>query len=229
MGDPHGRYDAVEDVLEQVNFDDEKDKLTCLGDIVDGGPDSKKCIERFLKIQNFKTVKGNHDDWFLQWCLGKNPGNMWLEQGGRATLKSYGYTYWDDPDKSKVPASHIDFLRDAPLWLEDEYAICVHGGVRRNAPHITRPIDCLWDRDFIKTEYLRFKFNQVPMYTGKLVIVGHSCTQLLSGKSKPIILDHVIDLDTGAGHGSKLTLMQLPSRQYWQSRIKEFNLIRNEV
>lgn len=62
VGDIQGCYDPLLRLLEQVNFDQSKDTLLCVGDIVNGGPDSLKVL-RFLKSVDKQcvTVLGNHD------------------------------------------------------------------------------------------------------------------------------------------------------------------------
>ena len=52
IGDIHGAYGALVQVLQRSKFDYKKDLLITLGDIVDGGKDSYKCVEELLKIEN---------------------------------------------------------------------------------------------------------------------------------------------------------------------------------
>lgn len=225
--DIHGRFDALQDVLEQVSFDKEKDELIVVGDIVDGGEQTKECIEYLLTLKNLRLILGNHDDWLIRYYRGKHPGNIWIEQGGRATLRSYGYRFFQDPDTSKIPKEHIELLESAVYIYEDEDAIYVHAGLHTPDYKQTPAIYCLWDRNFIRNHFFAWK-NKVQKPEHKLIITGHTCTQSYTGTNLPFITDTVIGLDTGAGHGSKLTLLELPSREYWQSRIPEFKLIRDK-
>lgn len=66
IGDIHGRHDALIEVFEKSKFNYDKDKLIVLGDIVDGGSQTKEVIEELLKIKNLIFVIGNHD------CLDEN-------------------------------------------------------------------------------------------------------------------------------------------------------------
>ena len=61
IGDIHGRIEALQEVLLSSTFDYDKDKLIILGDIVDGGANSKDCVDELLKIKNTVFVLGNHD------------------------------------------------------------------------------------------------------------------------------------------------------------------------
>lgn len=91
LGDVHGAYKALKQVLERSKFDYKKDKLIFLGDVVDGWPETKKCVDEFLKIKNLVFVLGNHDDWFLRFIKWSEMPEIWLSQVGIATLESYGY------------------------------------------------------------------------------------------------------------------------------------------
>jgi len=61
IGDIHGRYKALKEVLKLSKFDYDNDKLIVLGDIVDGGINTYKVVEELLKIKNIIFVLGNHD------------------------------------------------------------------------------------------------------------------------------------------------------------------------
>lgn len=60
VGDLHGCYDALETELNRVNFDDTKDRLFSVGDLIDRGPDSLKCAELIYEPW-FHAVQGNHE------------------------------------------------------------------------------------------------------------------------------------------------------------------------
>lgn len=202
--------------------------LIPLGDVCDGGENTKGVVDELLKIKNRIDILGNHDQWFLEWMHQKSPGNVWLMQGGKATLRSYGYKYFgEDPTLDKIPKEHKMFFENLKPWYEDSDAIYVHGGFS-----ITKGIektsinDAIWDRELLNVEYARQKTGNGPLWTGKLICVGHSCTQVVSYNDKPILTPNVIGLDTGAGHGEKLTIMELPSRKYCQSTLPNIKIIR---
>lgn len=62
VGDIQGCYNSLAFLLDKVNFDTNKDKLVCVGDLVNRGPDSLKVL-RLLKSlkKQCVSVLGNHD------------------------------------------------------------------------------------------------------------------------------------------------------------------------
>jgi serine/threonine protein phosphatase 1 len=64
IGDIHGAYDTVKRGMRAVNFDPKKDRLFCVGDLIDRGPGSHRCVD-FLKLPCVYACRGNHDDDFV--------------------------------------------------------------------------------------------------------------------------------------------------------------------
>ncbi len=62
IGDIHGAYKALVQVLERAGFDYENDKLISLGDVTDGWSETAESIEELMKIKNLVYIKGNHDE-----------------------------------------------------------------------------------------------------------------------------------------------------------------------
>ncbi|MBN2689733.1 MAG: symmetrical bis(5'-nucleosyl)-tetraphosphatase [Gammaproteobacteria bacterium] len=61
IGDIHGCYQELLKLLDKINYDQTKDQLWFVGDLVNRGPDSLKVL-RFIKNQpNTVVTLGNHD------------------------------------------------------------------------------------------------------------------------------------------------------------------------
>lgn len=63
VGDIHGCFDALMSLLDSVNFDRRFDRLFSVGDLIDRGPDSEKCLQLLFEPWFF-VVKGNHENMF---------------------------------------------------------------------------------------------------------------------------------------------------------------------
>ena len=61
VGDLHGAFRVLDAALEQVRFDPMRDRLFSVGDLIDRGPESPRCLE-FLRQPWFHAVRGNHED-----------------------------------------------------------------------------------------------------------------------------------------------------------------------
>ena len=141
IGDIHARHEALLEVIEKSGIDRDNDLLIILGDVVDGGRDTKKVIDELLTFKNRVFVIGNHDVFFLKYLADEEVNPYWINQGGAATLNSYGGRVVpndeyleDDPvvfDVSNIdiPEEHIDFLMDHRLTYVLDGMLFVHAGI----------------------------------------------------------------------------------------------------
>jgi len=205
IGDIHGRYHALLEVLEKSEFNYDTDKLIILGDICDGGKNTRECVDELLKIKNRIFILGNHDDWFVGHLLTKGTPWIWTTQGGEATVRSYA---------SGVPKTHKTFFLEEPkLYHIEEEMVFVHGGFDPlQHPRWSSKDLLIWDRELIN--YARIN-NGIPKW--QKVFVGHTTTQLFN-EDIPLWFGNLCMLDTGAGWDGKLSIMDIHTEQYWQSK-----------
>ncbi len=203
IGDIHGRIEALKEVLNNSKFDYEKDKLIIIGDVVDGGYDTFQVIEELLKIKNKILCMGNHDEWFLDHIKSGWSGEIWLSQGGRNTLKSYG--------NKPIPKVHEEFFNQAVYYYEEDDMLFVHGGfnplfgIEGTSKH-----DLVWDRELIKVA----QTQSIEGYNK--IFVGHTTTQMY-GMTEPIKYNNLFMMDCGAGWNGKLVIMNIDTEEYWLS------------
>ena len=218
IGDIHGNIKALKQCLSKSNFDYNQDKLIVLGDTCDGIPFVKDCFDELLKIKNLIHILGNHGDWTMEWYTNKSPvkcpEDIWYNQGGKQTIKSYGGIL------GEMPTEHLNILKNSPLYyIEDEKYLFVHGGIDPNQKNIniqTRDT-LLWDRDLI--EFAKGKHYQKPNYKyggWERIYVGHTTTEYYKS-IEPLKFCNVQMLDTGAGWSGKLTIMDIDTNEFWQS------------
>lgn len=231
IGDIHGNHKALLQCLERGKFDKENDLLIQLGDVADGWHEVYECVEELLSIKNTIFIKGNHDQWFLEWMQkGVHPDN-WT-QGGEGTLRSYcnklGYKYTGSSSFGfrsplsllDIPENHRNFWKNQlPYYKDEEDNLFIHGGFNRHYPlneHL--PHIFWWDRDLFSAALSSKDVKHPLKFKEKFknIFIGHTQTTYWK-TNKPIFADIVINIDTGAGWGDKLTIMDVDTKEYWQS------------
>ncbi len=88
VGDIHGMFTAMQELLDDVNFDESKDRLFSVGDLVDRGPESRASIDWLAKPW-FSACRGNHEQFALdagdpeqyELWVNHNGGHWWLDIG----------------------------------------------------------------------------------------------------------------------------------------------------
>jgi len=206
IGDIHGRVNALEQVLERSGFDMEKDLLISLGDVCDRGKFVKESFDLLLKIKNLKYILGNHDKWFLEWAVTGEPEKIWEFQGGRESIESY--------NGENVPDNHIQLLKNAPLYFLMDNRLFVHAGINVNKPlHEQTEFDFMWSRSLVK---MVMESGLKPKTPFDEIFIGHTPTTVYDNK-KPVLINGVVMMDTGAGKGGKLSIMNIETKEFWQS------------
>jgi len=227
IGDIHGRYEALREVLQKSKFNYKKDKLIVLGDIVDGGDKVYDVVEELLKIKNLIFVRGNHDEWFIKFMNEGFDKEIWLQQGGKNTIRSYGgevlNTYISknimNTTNLNIPITHQNFFNQSVLYYIEDKMLFVHGGINPKIPKITSQskIDLLWDRNLIN--YCS-KGKKVPNYDK--IFVGHTATHtIINNIFTPINFGQLWCMDTGAGWDGLLTIMNIDTLETFKSKFQK--------
>ena len=195
IGDVHGNWRGVEDLLEKARYEPATDRVIFVGDYNDHYANTdgsvRKVIDLLIELRerspgNIFLIRGNHDLWFAEWLkTGGIPPEIWYVEGGRETLKSYGITdLLSAPDqREKVPRSHKDFVCNlVDQYYLDDHVVVIHGGFtsERQMQAVAQGMrlndgdleGIVWDRYFIFTEddtdhalYLRY-FGERYLITG---------------------------------------------------------------
>lgn len=238
MGDIHGAYKALLQCLDRSGFDYNNDWLIQLGDVTDGFNEVFECVEELLKIRHLVAIKGNHDDWFAtfiqsdyhpyHWALG-GKGTAWsyLKQIGKEIViipKVNGYKTALSADD--IPERHQRFFLTQQLYYIDNHNNCfVHAGFNRHIKFTGQnPETFYWDRDLWADALF---WQQRTGYSGrnnefemaesfKEVYIGHTPTTKWSIE-KPMRAANIYNLDTGAGHSGRLTILDIDTKEFWQS------------
>lgn len=229
IGDIHGSNKALLQVLERSGFDKESDLLISIGDIADGWSEVPECVDTLLSIKNLIAIRGNHDVWCHDWFeMGATP-LIWTQQGGKATLDAYVRTGKMTED------SHKEFWKNQiDYHIDDENRLFIHGGwdyvegfprgamLPVNAGSIAK--ECHWDRSLLEGARSAFgdknrpgKFKALEQF--KEIYIGHTA---MNGEPKQF--GNLWNLDTGAGWNGQLTIMDIDTKEFWQSdNVKELH------
>lgn len=103
IADIHANYEALQTVLEVPH-----DRVICLGDIVDYGPDPDKCID-LLRKEKIPTIRGNHDN-AVAFKMDCHCGYKYKH----LSIATREYT-WEILD-----GSQMEYLQKLPLVLREE-------------------------------------------------------------------------------------------------------------
>lgn len=210
IGDIHGAYKALKQCLKKAEFDFEKDRLICLGDVCDRGPEVNKVFDLLLKIKDLVYILGNHDYLALEWYRTGKISKIWKDQGAATTIKAY---------PKGMPGSHIKLLQEARLYYLQKKRLFVHGGINVDLPLKKQDLShLLWDRSLAYNAIKRKSSNKEKKMTRyREIYIGHTPT-LNFGSKKPIHACDVWLMDTGAGWGGKLSMMDIKTKEIFRSK-----------
>lgn len=222
IGDIHGGLLAVKSVLSKLPKDEEH-TLIFLGDYVDGWSQSKETIDfliEYSKNENCIFIKGNHDVWCYEWLVKKEANPIWYNHGGKATMKSY-----ENISVNEIKQHIAFFEKMKDFFVDDQNRLFIHAGftsMHGPAKEIYAS-NYSWDRTLWEMALTMDKRIQKDskLYPKRLLLfkeiyLGHTPT-LNYDIEVPMQGCNVWNIDTGAGFYGKLTLMDINSKQFWQS------------
>ena len=197
MGDVHGNWRGVEDLLEKARYEPSADRVIFVGDYNDHYANTdgsvRKVIDLLIELRerspgNIFFIRGNHDLWFAEWLVdGGVPPEIWYVQGGRETMESYGIFVGPGPrdERKKIPKSHQDFICNlVDQYYLDDHVVVIHGGFtserQMQAVAQGRRLndgdleEIVWDRYFMFTENDTAHALYLKYFGGRYLITGHT-------------------------------------------------------
>lgn len=221
VGDIHGCYDELEEILVEIikdSWDSDSVTVWCIGDLIDKGPKANQVLERvFLReLPNIQimSILGNHEEKFLRWCKAQDREDA----GGKKNEVTDRWAFATIRDFQP-------FIEALPLYkLFPEYnVLLVHGGVD---PRMTElPPTALTEANKYQKNILRLRYvssdgRMIPLgdenleqgdrwwadvYDGRFgtIIYGHQASDEIQHHP------HAIGLDTGCVYGNKLSALRL--------------------
>jgi serine/threonine protein phosphatase 1 len=208
-GDMHGCLTLFNQQLFDICFDKEKDRMFCVGDLIDRGPDSLGCL-KLLEEDWFFCCRGNHEDLMLGHHapgheLEKCTPLVWLRNGGEWSLST------------QISPTLIQKVIDLPLVM----VVKKQDGTRINIVHAEFPdfttdemidngdlgnhIELIWRRNrcYGINDYRNHQYSMAMDVGLSRTYVGHTPVPYGS------ILGQYNFIDQGAGKGGSLTVVQL--------------------
>jgi len=209
IGDIHGCPDELEVLLAAI-APRAGDTVVFLGDYVDRGPASRALVDRLLRLagEDFRSVflRGNHEDMLLAYLgISGRHGDVYLENGGGATLASYGVPPGTPRAavRRHIPETHLEFFRTCVLQHLAAPFLFVHAGIRPGIDLARQEEeDLLWIRE---------EFFGQPHALPYTVVFGHTPT-----REARIELPYRIGLDTGLVYGNKLSCLDVDGQRLVQ-------------
>ena len=207
LGDVHGASRALKQCFDRASFDFEQDQLIALGDICDGWPETRQCMDEIMKVKNLVYVLGNHDTWFDDWLKTGEISDIWYVQGGKETIESY--------EGERVPEEHRQFFDKAVSYYILKNELFVHAGFNPGLKLEEQDDDTfLWDRSLANDVLnAHASGSTAPLTRFDSVYLGHTPIR----GQKPIHAGGVWLMDTGAGWQGVLSLMDIESKQVFTS------------
>ncbi|HEY5884821.1 MAG TPA: metallophosphoesterase [Pyrinomonadaceae bacterium] len=207
VGDLHGCYDELLDLLEKVSFGSE-DRLICVGDLITKGPKNREVLDRFMTDPQFSAVIGNHD---LALRRRWNGEKVKLKASQKPTHK----------DLKKEKDRYVPFLNQLPFSIDLGTHLVIHAGLRPGIEFHSQTTEDMTElRTLGEDRTSRKGTPWYDLYDGeKIVLFGHWPS------SKPRRGKKALGLDTGCVYGGQLTayivetgeLTSVPARQVYDS------------
>ena len=193
-------------------------------------------------------LRGNHDVWCEKWLTTGERNKIWTQQGGSETIDSYLSTgfFTEEPHRKFFRSLHNYYVDS-----ENRGFVHGGFHSRQGLGHEVYQSDYYWDRDLWNLAlvsdplYLNGTLSKegVPqgyrMLRHKEIFIGHTSTINWHYKSRgvlkipseeykvgkpittPINACNVWNLDTGGGYNGKITVMDIDTKEYWQSKYYE--------
>lgn len=187
VGDIHGCYDELEDLLAEVGFG-ANDRLISVGDLITKGPKNREVLDRFMTDPQFSAVIGNHD---LALRRRWNGEKFKLKVSQKPTHK----------ELKKDKEHYVSFLNSLPFMIDLGTHLVVHAGLRPGVALHSQTTDDLTELRSLGPD--RTARNGIPWYDvydgEKIVLFGHWPAP------EPRLAKRAIGLDTGCVYGNELT------------------------
>lgn len=204
VGDIHGCFSKLQEQLYVLRFDEINDRLFCVGDLVDRGPESEEFWD-WLRKPWFHSVRGNHEQMVIDSVEAGNESNACGNHAINGGMWFYGLSLVEQQ-------CYALEMKELPLAIEVETDKGLVGIIHAECP--------LGDWNLFKSMYESNKdrFDAVAMWARTKIT--NEDTSYVVGLHKLYVghtpmndtktLGNVCYIDTGAVFkGGKFTIVQI--------------------
>lgn len=107
--DIHGHFSLLEAELSLISFDKNKDRMFCVGDLIDRGDESSLALD-WLKQPWFFAIQGNHERMLIN-AFEQRSDMLWQQ------WMMWGGSWAEDMDYDLL-APYYEAFRDLPIGIE---------------------------------------------------------------------------------------------------------------
>ncbi|HYY55909.1 MAG TPA: metallophosphoesterase [Pyrinomonadaceae bacterium] len=205
IGDIHGCYDELLDLLDKVKFGT-GDRIVAVGDLIVKGQKSRQVLDLFMREAGFEAVIGNHD---LALRRRWNGEKFKLKPAQKALHKEM------KADKER----YVSYLNSLPFMIDLGTHLVIHAGLRPGVALHSQTTDDLTEMRTLGPD--RASRDGTPWYDvydgEKTVLFGHWPAP------EPRRGANAIGLDTGCVYGHHLTayivetgeMVRVPARRVY--------------
>jgi len=203
VGDIHGCYDELTELLEKAEVGDD-DRIFSVGDLITKGPKSKEVLELFMTDARFSTVIGNHDLALRRKWNGEEVDLKPAQKEAHKELRAEKDAY-------------VSFFNRMPFMIDLGTHLVVHAGVRPNVELYSQTTS---DMTLIRTLGSDPESDEgtpwYHVYHGeKIVLFGHwPAPEPRRGRK-------AIGLDTGCVYGYHLTAYIIEQDEFVSVKAKK--------
>ena len=216
IGDIHGCYFALENLLIEKLQLTRDDQIFFLGDIIDRGLNSALVLDLIIHLQknNYQIfpIKGNHEEQFL---MAYNCGFDFFE----SYLKEYNSL---DLLGGELE-SYLELIYNFEYCIELDNFILSHSGINEKRINPFTDLRGMFPK-------VNFKFNEVE-YLSKIQIHGHSVNTIEEIKNSILKKERRVSIDSGCYLNTEefgfLTALDLDAMKLYHQEGNKKDLILN--
>lgn len=188
IGDIHGCFDSLKELVEIKIQLQKNDKFILLGDYIDRGDKSKEVVDFIMELQaqgfDIIPLMGNHEALLLDAFEDEKNISKWIQNGGDKTLKSFEIS-----SLKNIDSKYIEYFKGLRYYYAFGDYLFVHAGFNDNVLNpFTDYYSMLWK---CKETYTN------PLLSDKTIVHGHNPVNVAKCEERVISKHRVINIDTG--------------------------------